>query len=214
MFEAMTIGNFKILCDIIISIRDKILPGTAHRTHNFDQIVDPIFKALQLVVDDYFVFFRTTAVEMEELTREGSYELAVEKLSKIINKLRQDRERMLSNRIVIKAMADDLIKRTHDEKYSKFYHSVSRIFDSVDVPYKTGQKVSAAQNILTLANQLTEDPMNNKVSPYTLLWALQASIVDIEQKWGAVAQSYARLRFDCLSRTRVSHIGASLLHGS
>ena len=170
MFEAMTIGSFKILCDIILSIRDKILPGKAHRTHNFDQIVDPIFKALQPVVDDYFVFFRVAIVEMEEVTREGNYGLAIEKLVKIFNKLRQDRERMLSNRVAIKAMADDLIRRTDDEKYSKFYHSVSRIFELVDVPYKMGQKISAAKNILTLAYQLSDNKENNEVNPYTLLW--------------------------------------------
>jgi hypothetical protein len=116
-FESIAIGSIKTLLDIIILVKDKLIPTRRGHGFNFERVIEPIFTSLQPVVDDYFMFFRRALTALQSAATDHD-------INDIVFGLQADREKMLTTRITIRAAAQELIEKAGTDQYTKFFTTV------------------------------------------------------------------------------------------
>jgi hypothetical protein len=209
MFEAVTIGSIKTLLDIIITIKEKIIPGHRGRGFNFERVIEPLFNSLQAIVDDYFIFFRRASTALRNAA-------SVDAFNQVIFDFRTDREKMITARIMVRSAAEELIHRISDEKCTEFFFAIINVFSPITYDtaidkkyYRSVLRYDGSIPPASLSGQFLSDASLAKkedeitVARERLNNALEDAIAHLEMSWVEVAKIYLNLRFEYLKQSRL-----------
>jgi hypothetical protein len=185
MIEYLT--GLKTLLDCFVAVKTNILPGRSARSHNFLEVVEPTYKALEPLVDDYLVLLRNSYDEIKDA--DGNPELT--KLA--VRHLVRARERMLNTRISVREQAAVLAEEIHDAHTAKFFREVAHVFSAHEKKVDFTGNRSGAKHIVDLAQTLLS---SDQGSGWEVLELIERSIQRMEQNWVQLNRTYAQLRVE------------------
>lgn len=171
--------------DLFLKAVDKVIQLASIRKKNkrefFAQIVEPLFRELEPVIDDYYAFFSDSLSLLQEA---GHGNIAT-----VVVKVREMRGKHLLARLKVRELAKSLEESSRDEKIANFGASVCAIFEAA--PHRPGRwKMSKSIEFLELFELVSE----NRISRTSLVRALKDSKDEIAIQWIAIVQSYGYLR--------------------
>lgn len=146
----------------------------------FDEVVEPVFKQLEALIDDYFLLFRNAHKAIEE-TEGTEWHLAVEEI-------RSNRETMWTARKKVSEFALVAAEKLKDQKFVSFAKKVSRLFHATE--YHESRKLSRSLEVLDLLEALDAKTMEK----HKVLERLAQTERQLKETWVSLAQSYAGLK--------------------
>lgn len=181
----MPVTFLALLDRIIALVRIRAL----NRQQVFTGIVEPLFRELEPVVDDYFALFR------EAKRTVGTCRDA--QLPDAIESIRARREELLTTRIKVKEMADIVRSRIRDKRVKAFASTVYEFFLCTQHPHRHRLSMSPSSELVAIVD-LLELTIGLEQSRDVLLFYLDATLQMLQNRWVEIAQSYASLRLYCM----------------
>lgn len=178
--------------DLFLKVIDRVLAVAYRRETDrkrlFLEIVEPLFERLPPVVDDYFMLFRRAEESIHHSTRP--------ELEAAVAEIRHHRVALLHARHQVRQLAVEIQEHLRDKGVVDFARKVSEFFSSTQIDLKV--PLSGGAELVELCDHVLEERLDKG----RLLTYVQQTLTNLESRWIAVAQSYARLRIHCLSPPR------------
>jgi hypothetical protein len=202
------------MVEIFFNLVDKIIEMLMLKKQKkekvFREIIEPLFKEMPLIVNDYFTLFN----EAEESYRqwmESNFKRKVKEpflilvtsssneLKDIIDKIKNRRQELLHTRIKIREMADLILQEFDDVLITDFAEKIHQFFYSwkVDIPIR-GHGGTDSQVIVDFFELLEE----SKLKGSEFLYSIRELRINHEQSWSEVTRAYALLRIRYFSSKR------------
>ena len=168
----------------------------------FTDIVEPIYKELSVVVDEYYAFFRGCRDELSQ-TDMSEWE-------EILNAKRKQREEIILARNKVLGFVEPFVfeyerqQRINPEKQKKedellynFAHGINSFFYASDPP-EEGLPLSVASSLFESIDWILRRPRDPELMDL-IRGSLALSIMDMEESWRNISQAYGELRIHCLT---------------
>ena len=197
VIEFLSLASVKSLLECLKLARENTCKRKDNQEKIFEEVIAPIYVATEKIVDDYMGFLSTLVISIRQANERKDVSAALEIAQ-------QMRIKLLPQRVMIREEAQELAQSIHDASANKFLRSVTRIF--FPNQYKNGRQMSRSITAL----HFIEDYQLHFDNKDLLITDLQKLIDDLEEKWVAVVQSYARLRIREIVR-RQSRVGSSVM---
>lgn len=159
------------------------------RKEAFEQIVDPIFRDVQPVIDNYFQIFQK-AKRLSTLSTKKDLAFAVEEI-------RISRETMLVTRSVVREMAYQMHQIYNDKKIIDFSRKIDSFFYRT-ISERSVRGKSYAYELVDLFDEV----LKGELDKAQLIAFIDGALKNMEYSWVSIAQSYASLRIYCLSKPK------------
>lgn len=175
------VAPFLALLHRLVGVSKELRGIAGYRARVFREIVEPLFRDLQPVVDDYFTLFhgaRDTvfAATPEQLRRD------------VLPELRKNREALLATRIKVREMSNAIAREARDAKVAAFCRRVSEFF------YRKEENPSMAHSLIEFFDAVEQGNLSRE----QLLTYITHTLRELNGSWSAIAQAYASLRIYCL----------------
>ncbi len=151
----------------------------------FKEIIEPLFVQLQPVAENYILIFRKAKQDVIENPGND--------LSKALDEIRESREKMELARNTVEAMAEQIHNMYKDEKIIDFAESILIFFDISLYGQKTGP--TRSRQLIEMFERVLVNPEQKIVLDKFIF----AALLNIEQHWKKIGQSYAAAKIYCLS---------------
>ena len=179
---------------VLDTIRELITSRRVQREAVFREIIEPLFRQLEPVVDDYFGIFRET--------RDALASGDAERIDRLLFDVRALREKMATERTAVRVTARVLQEQANDEGIVEFADALRRFFywtsfarlDSIGSGFR-----SVSTDLLHLL-----ETRGSQHSDAEVLLEVNRAITNLESAWESIARSYARLRLSFLAPWAVS----------
>ena len=149
----------------------------------FKEIVEPLFRDLEPVVENYFLIFNGS-IEVVKAAKPGELQEAVAKIKAL-------REQMLVARVKVQQLADTIASTSKDKQLLEFSNRVLALF------YCTRHSSSKASRS-TVFVELLDDLLVSDLGLVKghLVDSIQRTKDEIAHAWLRVSQTYAGLRLE------------------
>lgn len=178
--------------DLFLKVIDRVLDVARRRETDrrrlFVEIVEPLFARLPAVVDDYFMLFRRAEESIRAAPRP--------ELPAAVDEIRRQRSALLHARRQVRQFAEEAQLHLREKRVVEFARKVSEFFSSTEVDRP--RTMSGGAELVELCDHVLEERLDKG----RLLSYVQATLTNLEERWVAIAQSYAGLRIHCLSPPR------------
>jgi hypothetical protein len=176
--------------ELFLSLLDRIINLVKQREIKkqqfFDKIIEPLFKELEPVVEDYFNLFRES---LQMVRNSHNYD----DLNNAVEKIRRNRNHLLQTRIKVREMADTIKNEVKDEKVVNFANDILKFFNSSKAEVPVDPKfISLGARLLELCDYV----MTEKLSGDQLIIFLENELKNLESSWEAISKSHAMLRLE------------------
>ena len=173
--------------DVFLALLEKLtqLASLVHerRRETFNEIIEPLFRGLEPVIDDYFLMFQEA--------RDAIESTSPERMSEAVGLLRARRERLLQDRVRVRSSVQAIAEYLKDRKFQSFASSVTAFFWG-ESSSLVGD--SEATRLIRVFENLDVDPIASE----ELVSRIDDILRNLEQNWGDIASQYARLRVEYL----------------
>ena len=159
--------------------------GQLSREKRFREIIEPMFREMEPVVDDYFKLF-VDARRRLDTTKKGQ-------VSEALSTLRSHREAMLVARVKVRSMADAIAECSKERVVRQFCGAIANFFDSGVFTWQ--RNPSAARVLVDLLEQLDSGDIEQQI----ILEYVKETLRNMERRWENIANAYARARVHYLS---------------
>lgn len=166
---------------------DRTLEVALRRSSRADlwRTVEPLIAELEPIVDDYFRLFRAARRALSAPEPD---------LAAATAEIRDRRAELLTARIRVREWARALREEGHDRRLNTFADSIVRFFYSSE--FMVGGKSKSAGGVLV---DLLEYAAEGKADRDALDQYIRETLQLLEERWVAIAQTYARLKVHCQS---------------
>jgi len=182
------------------TIRELIGARRVQREAVFREVVEPLFRQLEPVVDDYFGIFRET--------RDALLSGDPDRVDRLLADVRALRDKMATERMAVRETARVLQEQASDEGVVEFADALRRFFYWTSFarldPVSSGYR-SASTDLLHLL-----ETRGTQYSDGQVLLEVNRAITNLEDAWESIARSYARLRLRFLAPWAISRAHASI----
>jgi phage terminase small subunit len=181
-----------MVVDAFIEIIDKLIELARYKKRRkkelFTEVVDPLFKETQMVVDEYFLFFRNARSLVRSATKKQYPE--------VINHLNESRNDFLIVRVKITEMAKAIRAQTRVILLRDIAASIERFFEVaiIDTTHIRPKKVTIRKHTIRMVEKVEKQ----LISKNEVLRYIDRSLKKMEEAWIDVAAKYAKGRIDCL----------------
>ncbi|MDN3523085.1 hypothetical protein [Halomonas ramblicola] len=170
---------------MFLKVIDRIIPVLSVRAMSrrryFEEVIEPLFRELEPVVEDYFAFFSKSL----ELVRDADRS----EISAIVSQVREMRDKQFLARTKVRELARVLHESSKDRIVINFGRCVCALFEAA--PHRPDlRKMSKSVKLIELF-ELVE---YNYVGRAELVRALKDSKDEVSIQWIAIVQSYGHLR--------------------
>ena len=179
------VDSFLAVVDRLIALLTK---RQSDRREIFLDIIAPMFHELQGVTFQYFsLFFDGKRAVLKPLSRE---ELDAE-----LKKLWQTHEQVVLARLKVLALAEEIGTQLPDKRIAKFCEKVAHLFESAHWYEGVGKMSPGRLTLHSIESLLVDGASRGKVLSH-----IEQTLRHMEERWGAVTQSYAAVTLHCLKR--------------
>jgi hypothetical protein len=178
----------ELFLKLVEKVTDLLKERQKSRRAVMDDVIDPLFKEMPLVVQDYLSLFAKAEEHLRRSSGPGDSQL-----HDVISDLKSRREKFLAIRIKLREMASLIQLEFSDERIVGFAVSVEEFFFSLET-LRSHRSTSDSAVIVELFEEL-----NSSVgSPQDIFAAIADARYSIEHSWAEVTRAYARIRIDLL----------------
>lgn len=154
----------------------------------FHEIVEPVFRELETVAEDYRVLFRKAQQTLQQMPK-GNVDQA-------LKELKENREKMLQARVKVRSMAEAIRIRVRKKAAIDFAEAVARFFQCTNLGLASSR--SAGEKLVDLLELLEKD----SVSRSDLLAFVEKVNRNLKTSWRQINDKYALLQLECLGHGR------------
>ena len=167
--------------ELFLTLVDRTIALVGERKRDkvacFNDVIDPLFQALEPVADDYSTLFKSTQ-------RDVAAGVSAREISLRLSPARDSSER---GRVAVKAMAQALRARASDDAIRDFADAVVGYFEG------TVEFSSMAMTVSQLVVRLLDEGRIQEASR-----VVDTMVHQQDAAWRDIARKYANLRLDCL----------------
>lgn len=158
----------------------------------FNEIVKPLFEALEPVVLNYMDFFRKARQIVNKNPRKN--------ISKVVQSIREDRDAMVMARIKVRETANQIKEQIKDEEITEFAMAVNGFFyqASDPPPMLDSLAVNFMHSIENAAHQNVED--RELVGDFNEV--IDDILKGLELSWSLIVKSYEKIKIDSVSPSK------------
>ncbi len=186
MLEFISLSTLKDFLDVLSKTKELIGQRKSKKLRLFEDVVDPIFRALQPVVEDYITLFATTLRDVSAARTTSEFNIA-------LDNLRFARAKLFSTRAEIRALTAETMSLSHDRDLYRFLRCVDSIFYNVRMAPQQS-KMSRSLEVQGLLELLAEDDDN--ISREFAETCIRKTLREVENGFIDAAQAHARIRIE------------------
>lgn len=159
-------------------------------------VIEPIYKDLQPLAEDYFVLFRQLKNKISTSPKND--------LDNLINEITESREKFLFGRIKLKEMVDGLKNELNDNTVRVFCNSILSFFNSIeDTNVRGGKFCKSAATSLAII--LREYQKGIETEDFVLEF-IDAKIEHMELKWIEISNLYVKIRLKYINPYNIKYL--------
>jgi len=183
------ITAFLAIVDRLLKLLER---GEARKIRSFEKLVDPLFRDMEPLANDYVRFFREVAEQLESMKRSEDPERAVREAAV---RIRQRRNEFLLARSKVRALVRVGLREIDDVDVRSFLMDVGMFFHGSDTTFGTSLS-SRFADIFDLVLRwrlwlLTR--FNESLLPEMIRWTRQVE-QNLDWCWRRVSEKHAELR--------------------